>query len=192
MELGKRIRQLRRVQKRTQDEIAGRCGFTVSLLSKIENGQTVPPVATLMKIAKALGVKVSDLIEPTHQTSTVYNSHADQWDPQRWVKTDKGYSFFAFASSRGDKAMQPYLFVARKEEVKSSLLSHDGEEFIYILEGEMKYRVGAIEYTLRPGDSLYFNSVEEHALALVTDEVKYLALFTEPGHSPGSRAPGQD
>ncbi|HZG55928.1 XRE family transcriptional regulator [Paenibacillus sp.] len=179
MELGKRIRLHRKQQKRTQDEIASRCGFTVSLLSKIENGQTTPPVATLMKIANALGLKVSDLLEPDHHASTVYNADAEKRDPERWIKTDKGYSFFAFATSRSDKAMQPYLFTARKDEVGGSLLSHEGEEFIFVLEGEMRYRVGAIEYTLRAGDSLYFNSLEEHTLAVVSDEVKYLAVFTE-------------
>jgi transcriptional regulator with XRE-family HTH domain len=186
MELGKRIRLLRKQQKRTQDEIASRCGFTVSLLSKIENGQTTPPVATLMKIANALGVKVSDLLEPDNQVSTVYNKGSEQLNPERWIKTDKGYSFFAIASSRSDKVMQPYLFVAKKDEVVSSLLSHEGEEFIYILVGEMRYRVGDIEYTLQAGDSLYFNSMEEHTLFVVSDEVKYLAVFTEATVSGGA------
>ena len=179
MDLGKRIRLHRKRQNRTQEDIASRCGFTVSLLSKIENGQTSPPVATLMKIANALGLKVSDLLEPEGQGGTVFHPASESHDANRRISTDRGYEFFAFAASRGDKAMQPFLFVARKGDASADSLSHAGEEFVYVLEGEMRYRVGAVEYTLRPGDSLYFDSVEEHSLAAITDEVKYLAIFTE-------------
>lgn len=179
MEIGRRIRLLRKQQQRTQNDIAARCGFTVSLLSKIENGQTTPPVATLMKIANALGVKVSDLLEPEHPPATVFVPAEHHRDAARWIKTDRGYSFFAFASARGDKAMQPYLFTARKGETTDSPLSHSGEEFLFVLSGEMRYRVGNVEYTLKAGDSLYFNSLEDHSLQPVTDEVTYLAVIAE-------------
>jgi transcriptional regulator with XRE-family HTH domain len=53
IELGKRIRYFRKVQRRTLSDIAQMCGFTNSLLSKIENGKTTPPVSTLIKIANA-------------------------------------------------------------------------------------------------------------------------------------------
>src|SRR5690606_5050848 len=91
---------------------------------------------------------------------------------------NKGYSFFAFATALNEKLMQPYLFHAKKDEVKDHLLSHDGEEFIFMLEGEMKYKVGNVEYVLGPGDSVYFNSLEEHMLTPITDEVKYFAVFS--------------
>jgi lauroyl/myristoyl acyltransferase len=135
------------------------------------------PVATLMKIADALGVKVSDLLETDNETGTVFTPHAQSADTSKWISTNHGYSFFAFASARGNKAMQPYLFTARKDDVKENVFSHNGEEFIYMLEGQMKYRVGAIDYTMRAGDSVYFNSLEEHTFTLITDEVKYLAVF---------------
>jgi len=179
MEIGRRIRMLRKQQQRTQQEIAARCGFTVSLLSKIENGQTTPPVATLMKIAAALGVKVADLLEPDRAPATVFIPAESRQDEARWIKTDRGYSFFAFASARGDKAMQPYLFTARKGETTDHPLSHAGEEFLFVLSGEMKYRVGNVEYSLKPGDALYFNSLEDHSLQPVTDEVTYLAVISD-------------
>jgi transcriptional regulator with XRE-family HTH domain len=181
MELGKRIRMLRLEQSRTQAEIAARCGFTVSLLSKIENNQTTPPVATLMKIADSLGVKIADLLSQDGQAANIFTSGSQHLDPASLIKTDNGYSFFAFASARSEKAMQPYLFVARRGEVKTNTFSHHGEEFIYLLEGEMRYRVGAVEYTMKAGDSIYFNSLEEHSLMPVSEEVKYLAVFSEAG-----------
>jgi len=181
--IGSQIRTLRRKQMRTLDEIARACGFTKSLLSKIENEATMPPVATLTRIAAALNVSVSTLMDDaTHAAKTVFTP-ADDITPKRFTRTDKGYAFFMFAAGRAQKSMQPFLFTARKGEVKAKGLSHSGEEFIYLLEGKMRYRVGSVAYTLAPGDSLYFDAEEEHELEPLSATVKYLAIFTERKHS---------
>lgn len=179
MDLGRRIRLIRREQKRTQEEIAEVCGFTKSMLSKIENGGAMPAVSTLMKIANALGVKVSDLLEEQSSNDTVMVTAGQYEDVEKWIKTNKGYSFFAFASNRHNKIMQPYIFVARQGEVNEHTFSHEGEEFIYVLSGRMKYQVGGKEYELSDGDSLYFNSLQEHIVIPISEEVRYLAVFTE-------------
>jgi transcriptional regulator with XRE-family HTH domain len=179
MSIGNRIRMIRKEQKRTQEEIANYCGFTKSLLSKIENGQSAPPVSTLIKIAGALGVRVSDLIEEESTQTTVFNNSGQYEDRSKWIKTDKGYSFFAFASERRNKLIQPYLITAKKGEVRQHGFTHEGEEFIYMISGEMNYKVGATQYTLHAGDSIYFNSLEEHLLAPISDEVTYIAIFTQ-------------
>lgn len=179
MDLGRRIRLIRREQKRTQEEIAELCGFTKSMLSKIESGGAMPAVSTLMKIANALGVKVSDLLEEQSSNDTVMVTAGQYEDVNKWLKTNKGYSFFAFASTRHNKIMQPYIFTARQGEINEHTFSHEGEEFIYVLSGRMKYRVGGTEYELSSGDSLYFNSLQEHTVVPLSEEVRYLAVFTE-------------
>ncbi|WP_274648576.1 helix-turn-helix domain-containing protein [Paenibacillus humicola] len=179
MELGKRIRLIRKEQKRTQEEIAKMCGFTKSMLSKIESGGAMPAVSTLMKIAEALGVKVSDLLEEQSSNDTVMVSAGQYEDISKWIKTNKGYSFFAFASTRHNKIMQPYIFVARRGEINAHTFSHAGEEFIYVISGTMRYKVGNTEYEMNAGDSLYFNSLQEHMVVPLSEEVKYLAVFTE-------------
>jgi len=184
MDIGSRIKYIRKQQNRTQDEVALQCGFTKSLLSKIENGKTTPPVATLMKIAESLGIKVSDLLEEHPRQGTIFNPTDQSREADKWIKTDKGYSFFAFASERRDKAMQPYLIRANKNEIKSHAFSHNGEEFIYMLSGVMKYKIGKVEYTLHPGDSIYFNSLEDHILIPQSDTVEYLATFTDKWSAP--------
>jgi quercetin dioxygenase-like cupin family protein len=73
--------------------------------------------------------------------------------------------------------MQPMLFVAKKGEVKQHELSHEGEEFIYVIEGEMKMTLGDAEYLLKAGDSMYFNCLQKHGIMPVSDEVKYLDIF---------------
>lgn len=176
---GSRIRRLRKRQHRTLQDIADNCRFTRSLLSKIENDKTVPPVATLMRIAEALGVKTSVLLDADDDIACVF-SPAGEVSEKAMATTDKGYQFHTYAAGFSNKCMQPFLFVARKKDVVKHKLSHTGEEFIYMLEGKMKYRVGAVEYTLRPGDTLYFDAEEEHALEPLSAEVKYLGVFAEP------------
>ncbi|MDQ1913439.1 XRE family transcriptional regulator [Paenibacillus sp. GD4] len=181
MELGKRIKYFRKSQRRTLNEIAQVCGFTNSLLSKIENGKTTPPISTLVKIANALGVRVSDLLGENEQVGTVLTKK-DAIEGNL-ISTNKGYSFYTFAPELKDKLMQPFLFHARKDEIKQHVFSHTGHEFVYMLEGQMRYKVGAVEYTLLPGDSVYFNSLEEHTLVPITEEVKYLAVFADTGET---------
>ncbi|XEC96203.1 helix-turn-helix domain-containing protein [Paenibacillus tarimensis] len=178
MGLGQRIRIIRKQQNRTLDEIASQCGFTKSLLSKIENEVSTPPISTLMKIAEALGVKVSELLEENRDIETIFTRAEHAQDIRHWIKTEKGYSFYAFAAGRPDKLMQPYYFVAKKGEVKKHVFTHSGEEFVYVLEGSMKYKVGSIEYTLQAGDSIYFTSLEEHTLTPLSDEVRYIGVFS--------------
>ncbi|MBN1674443.1 MAG: helix-turn-helix domain-containing protein [Kiritimatiellae bacterium] len=180
MDIGARIRRLRKRQGRTLQQVADLCGFTKSLLCKIETGKTIPPIATLSRIADALGVKPSDLLAEAEARGTVFLP-ADRLKNATLMRTDKGYSFFHFAAERAAKLMEPYLFVARKGEIGGEPLTHRGEEFLYVLDGQMQFRVGKIEYALGPGDSLYFDAEDPHDLQAVSDEVRYLCVFVEPG-----------
>lgn len=172
---GTHIRKLRRSQGRTQQDIADACGFTKSLLSKIETGKVIPPVATLVKIANALGTKVSALVEEGENAGAVFT--AREAVERNIVQTEQGYAIFPFATEHKEKKMQPFLFVVKRGEVKEHALSHDGEEFIYVLAGEIQFQVGAVTYTLRTGDSLYFDSFEAHQVIPVSEEAKYIDVF---------------
>ena len=175
LQIGTRIRNLRLVQKRTLQDIANACELSRSMVSKIETNAVVPSVATLVKIAKSLGTNVSVLLEENDTKSSVLVSLEKANDSI--TKTDRGYSIFPFASEFKDKKMQPFLFVGEKGEVKEHHLTHEGEEFIHVLEGEMKLQVGNLEYAMKQGDSVYFNSLEQHGIMPVSDIVKYINIF---------------
>ena len=173
--IGVRIRRIRKAQKRTLQDVADTCGFTKSLLSKIETGKVAPPVATLVKIAGALHVGVATLIE-AQETIAAVHDHADAVNCHV-VATKVGYSVFPFATDYHDKKMQPFLFVARKGEVEDHSVDHDGEEFIYVVDGAMRVRVGNRLFDLDAGDGLYFNASEPHGITPVSDTVRYINIF---------------
>ena len=174
MTLGERLRKIRRMQGRTLKEISGNANITVSLLSKIENNKSQPPIATLTRIASALGVSTSSLLADGEQSGTIF---IPAKNTSTRTRADKGYEFFSFATQRKEKLMDIFLFVAKKDEVTPQPLNHSGEEFVYVLRGEMKYSVGSAQYTLKAGDALYFDSESDHDLEPLTKEVRYLAVF---------------
>lgn len=179
MDIGTRVRKLRKQQGRTLQDISVQCGFTKSLLSKIENGVVTPPIATLSKIATALGVSLAMLVDEGDRIGSFFTPAQETENDKNWVKTENGHNFYSFASKHINKKMQPLLFTAKKDEVTEHNLSHKGEEFIYLLSGEMKFRVGNVEYYLKPNDSIYFDCSEEHGAIPVTEDVKYIDIFAE-------------
>lgn len=175
LNIGDRIRILRSNQKRTLQEIADASELSRSMISKIENNKAIPSVAALVKIAQALGTNISSLLEQNEFLSAIVTSRKKA--EENLAPTDKGYYIYPYASDYHEKKMQPFLFVARKGEVKQHEVSHEGEEFIYIIRGQMKMQVGEVEYLLQTGDTLYFSSLQKHGIMPVTDEVMYLDIF---------------
>lgn len=175
LEIGSRIRKLRLQQRRTQQEIADACGFTKSLISKIETNKVMPPVATLVKIANSLGTNISALIEANENGVSAKTSAADV--KENLVKTAQGYWIHPFAMGFHKKRMQPFLFVVKKGEVEEHHLAHEGEEFLYVLEGSVQVQVGSEEHTLEAGDALYFDAACVHQVIPISDEATYLDIF---------------
>jgi transcriptional regulator with XRE-family HTH domain len=175
LKIGDRIRIMRSNQKRTLQEIADASELSRSMISKIENNKAVPSVAALVKVAQALGTNISSLLEHDAFLSAIMTTRKKA--EENLTSTDKGYYIYPYGSEYHEKKMQPFLFVARKGEVKPHELSHEGEEFIYVISGQMKMQVGEIEYLLKTGDSLYFNSLQKHGIMPVSMEVVYLDIF---------------
>ncbi len=173
--IGRQIRKLRRQQHRTLQEISDACGFSKSLLSKIENGRVIPPIATLVKIAGAMGTKVTALLEAAENVRTVVNRRDEVI--RNTVRTEKGYAVFPFASEHRSKKMQPFLFTAKRGEVLPHEVTHEGEEFIFVVEGSLKFHVGDVEYTLRQGDGLYFEALDAHGFEPLSETATYIDVF---------------
>jgi transcriptional regulator with XRE-family HTH domain len=178
MEIGDHIRKIRMQQGRTLQEVADACQCSKALLSKIENDKVVPAIATLSKIANALGVKVSALLEEGENGGVAFTPNI-QLHPDSFIATSKGYDIFAFAPHVVNKKMQPVLIRAVKGDVRTHTVHHEGEEFFYVLEGELKVHIGSTEYLLRTGESIYFDSLNEHGILPVTPVAVYLDIFVE-------------
>jgi transcriptional regulator with XRE-family HTH domain len=176
--IGIRIRSIRTQQGRTLDDVAQTCGCSKSLISKIETGKVVPALATLSKIANALGVRISAILEDGEDTGPALTPNLID-HPDAFVATDKGYTIYAVAPHFLNKKMQPVLVYGRKGQVKPHSVSHAGEEFIIILEGEVQAHIGNTQYHLKKGESIYFQSTFEHGFVPTTEFAVYLDVFVE-------------
>ncbi|HCS37588.1 MAG: XRE family transcriptional regulator [Spirochaetae bacterium HGW-Spirochaetae-4] len=176
VKIGFHIKKARLQQKRTQQEIADFCGFTKSHLSKIEKGKVMPSIGVLAKIADSLGIKISFLLDEDNHKDITHDVHATVVN--QLIKTSKGYSMYPFASAQEDKAMQPFYFETHSNEHKLHKTTHEGEEFLYILEGEMILKIGDQEYHLKEGDGIYFNGSMEHQTIPLSETVKVLDIIS--------------
>lgn len=174
--LGQNIRALRAAAGESLDVVARRAGITKSTLSKIENGQTSSPIATLLAIAKALNVRISDFF---HEEAA-----------PRWALTRKGkglgivrdgsrlgYTYEALAAGFPGKAVEPFLLTVSPGD-KEGKFQHPGHEFLHVLSGRIAFTVGEERMELGAGDSLYFDATIPHRLKLLGKApAKFLCLF---------------
>lgn len=167
LHIGKKIRDLRKKAGFVLQDLSNRTGLSKSLLSQIEKEVVSPPIATLLKISKALGVNISFFFQNDDSEKRVIlvrSNESKVIDSRYFGREESGYYYEALAYKKSKKYMEPFLVeFKRKRAEKLSYFSHDGEEFIYLLEGVLEFRTEDQQYVLYPGDSLYFESSIPHA-----------------------------
>jgi transcriptional regulator with XRE-family HTH domain len=167
LHIGKKIRELRVASRLILQDLSDRTGLSKSLISQIESETVSPPIATLIKISKALGVNISYFFQETtseEPVALIRKAESKVIDSRYFGRDRTGYYYEALAYKKATKSMEPFLVEFRRKKVeKSSFLSHEGEEFVHLMEGSLEFRTEKEVYTLDPGDSLYFDSSTPHA-----------------------------
>jgi len=167
LHIGRKIRDLRKKAGFVLQDLSNRTGLSKSLLSQIEKEVVSPPIATLLKISKALGVNISFFFQNDDSEKRVIlvrSNESKVIDSRYFGREESGYYYEALAYKKSKKYMEPFLVEFKRKRVDQlSYFSHDGEEFIYLLEGTLEFRTETEQYVLYPGDSLYFESSIPHA-----------------------------
>ena len=168
LRLGTKIRNLRQRRNMTLQSVSDLCGLSKSLLSQIENENTVPPIATLVRIAKALGVNIGYFFkesQPDRLISLVPKDKRYQPLGLPHSRTDNlGYHYQALSHPIANQHMEPFWveFHPRKAD-ETVFYQHTGEEFIYLQDGILEFQGAGRTIVLEPGDSLYFDANIPHA-----------------------------
>ena len=167
LHIGKKIRELRKNATLVLQDLSDRTGLSKPLLSQIEKEVVSPPIATLLKISKALNVNIGFFFQdndPEEKVVLVRRDESKVIDSRYFGREESGYYYEALAYKKSKKYMEPFLVeFKRMKAEKLSYFSHEGEEFIYLLEGTLEFRTENEQYVLNPGDSLYFESSIPHA-----------------------------
>ncbi len=174
--IGIRIKKARSKKGYTLQETADLAGYSKSLISKIENGKVTPPISTLHKIAAVLDSTLTELLEEPSSKQDIVSFKLDQLE-SLLVPTERGYSFVPIAANFYSKKLQPFYYEVRREEFIEKVLQHEGEEFIFILDGKARCSIGSNTYIVKSGEGLFFNSLIPHKITPLTDLIKYFNIF---------------
>ncbi len=177
--LGLQVRALRRERDLSISDLAGASKLSVGMVSKIENGQISPSLATIQAVAGALNVPFTSLFsafEEKRDCSYVPAGHGVVID-RRGTKAGHVYELLG-ALLGGDVVVEPYLITLRTEAEPYTGFRHAGTEFIYMLSGEVVYHHAGARFTLKPGDSMLFDSGAPHGPeTLVSIPMTYLSII---------------
>lgn len=157
--LGSRLKERRKALGKTQQQVADEANLTVGFISQIERGISTPSLASLYNVAKALETTVDQFVStaPSRQHSVV--SHSGQRQTYNVGGTSRYYEFLerGFADAKLNACLSHV-----PPGHASEMMSHEGEDFVYLVAGEMLYEVDGVEYRLGPGDTLHFDSRKPH------------------------------
>jgi transcriptional regulator with XRE-family HTH domain len=164
-QISENIRNVRLSKNMSIEWLAKAAGLTKGYISKIENSRKAPPFSTLAKIAKALDTDVTQLIsetpgpveEPSNEICIVRTSERKGVIARG---TLYGYHYEALAHKKAGKNMEPYIIEPAFTE--KAVFSHEGEEFMFVLEGTHEFTYNNQKYVLEPGDAVYFDSAVPH------------------------------
>jgi transcriptional regulator with XRE-family HTH domain len=168
LKIGSKVRELRQKKHYTLQDVAAKTGLSKPFLSQIENDHVVPPVATLLKLARAFEVGLAYFFqdEVGIDRIAITRSH-ERLRVERRPHHRKGevnYIYEALDTKKTNKHMEPFLVEFPVQDTSEMIfMNHDGEEFLHVLEGTLEFRsIDRVE-VLEPGDSIYFESELSHS-----------------------------
>ncbi|MDR1637410.1 MAG: cupin domain-containing protein [Treponema sp.] len=188
---GERIAELRKTYAITLEMLAERSGLSAGLIRRIEEEGHIPDLAPLLKISRALGVRLGTLLDDHSELGPVITRQGGAEESARFITglpgekssadtTHQGLIFKALAADKGGRHMEPFIVdIQNDSEQKKS--AHEGEEFIYILSGTLALEYGKDSYTLEAGDSVYYDSIVPHrVLAAGAQPARIVAVIYTP------------
>ena len=173
--IGEKIRALRQQKRLTLQELSELTTLSKPLLSQIENQQVIPPLATLLKIARGLKIDIHFFFADAGNSQKYLltrreDVREDEKVPRQVAnETSRPYTYHSLAQGLRHKHMEPFLVEFENRKWDDSLFfKHDGdEEFIYIISGELDFHYNNEVLRIRSGDSIYYDSSQPHGWVAV-------------------------
>ncbi len=184
--VGAKIKSVRESKNVSLEEAAERAGLTVEQIKTIEDTNLMPSLTPLMKIARALGVRLGTFLDDQENFGPVVCRKDREQEGIRFsnntTKETKNMDYFALSGSKADRHMEPFIIeVSPAGTEQFTLSSHEGEEFIYVLDGVVEINYGHDTYQLQQGDSIYYDSIVDHHVHATKDNAaKILAVIYTP------------
>lgn len=174
MDIGKRIRQLRIRNALTLEELASRSELTKGFLSQVERNLTSPSVSTLADILEALGTDLASFFKESKQNKLVFTQE------DYFVDEHDGYCIHWIVPNAQKNEMEPILLELHAGAISKEFDPHEGEEFGYVLKGEVVLVNGEHEYNVKKGETFYIKGFHRHYLRNTQKEDAKILWITTP------------
>lgn len=184
--IGKKIKAFRESRQISINDLALNANMDVYQLEQIEKKGIVPSLGHLIKISRALGVRIGTFLDDQEQIGAVIVKSGDEKSSLSFStkdeKTREHLNFFSLAPDKAGRHMEPFIVeIEPQKESNYKLSSHEGEEFIFVLDGKIEINYGKDVYGLNQGDSIYLDSVVAHNVHAAGDQLaKILAVVYTP------------
>ncbi|MCS3924307.1 helix-turn-helix domain-containing protein [Methanosalsum natronophilum] len=185
--VGAKVRQLREEREMKLEDLAHSSQCCVELIEQIENGSLIPSLSPLLQISRGLGVRLGTLLDGAEQDGPIITTYDSSHNVMRFSGNTSNNNrpaleFYSLAADKKDRHMEPFLIDIKSLNDKNiNLSSHEGEEFIFVLEGEIEIVYGKDKFNLKKGDSIYYDSVVPHNLySTKEDGAKIIAIIYTP------------
>jgi len=176
LNIGEKIRSLRRVNSLTQDELANRCDLTKGFISQIERNLTSPSINTLIDILEALGTDIKNFFNEDVEEKIVFSK--DDINDRNY--NDLGYNISWLIPNAQKNDMEPILVTLYPSNKTKIDEPHIGEEFGYVLKGKINLVLGHKTYKVRSGESFYFKSNKSHYLENPYNKIATILWVSSP------------
>ena len=161
---GDRIRRVRQERGLTIKDLGSRTGIDTADLESMESGETIPALGQLVRLGRALDMKMGYFVSPGIEKLITVVRKDERQPISRYGETksiEHGYFYESLAPEKADRLMEPFIVTLVPTD-KEEFSTHAGQEFLYVLEGEMKVQVGDRVEFLKPGDAAYYDSNQPH------------------------------
>ena len=166
--VGKRIRTYREKFDMSVYDLAQKCGIEEKVINAIEKGEVMPALGVLTKISRALGQRLGTFMDDQFKPDPII-TRAKDLDAKKVAKegtNQLGYASHSLALGKPDRHMDPFRIEFEKNGV-DEVSSHEGEELIICIAGEVELTYGNDKFVLKAGDTAYYNSVVKHGLRAI-------------------------
>ena len=166
--IGEKIKSLRNSKEITIAELSERTGLAEEQIIRIENNVDIPSLAPLIKIARALGVRLGTFLDDQDEMGAVVCRKQETTDTtisfsNNSLDARTHMRYQSLAKSKSDRHMEPFIVnIEATKETEFTLSSHEGEEFIYVMEGIIEVCHGKKNHIIKAGDTIYYDSIVPH------------------------------
>lgn len=183
--IGRKISTLRLLKKIALEDLAIKTGLSVEQLNSIESGSSIPSLGVLIRLTRAMGIRIGTILDDTvkegpavirsdeHQSTLSFSTSDDE--------NREHLTFFSLAPNKTGRHMEPFIIdIVPNEKREPSKSSHEGEEFIYVLEGTITVHYGSDVFELEKGDSIYLDSIVNHLVTTNINKARILGIVYVP------------